>query len=192
MVSVLFTACNLLFTTSLFAQQTLFLDDEATSVVLSGTSTFHDWEMPLQDGQISGSATFEFSEDGLTKLTGLEVSIEAEGLKSKSKGMNKDAYDALDTEQFPYITFKFAELKGMEKQATSYLIEVTGDLTISGVTKTVDLKATCTLNGKQKAICDGTYSLNMVDYGVIPPKTLLGLVKAGEEVTVVYHAVFVP
>jgi len=179
------------FTTTLSAQQTLTLDDAATSIILSGTSTFHDWEMPLQEGRSSGSATFAFSEDGLTQLTGLQVQIEAEGLKSNRKGMNKDAYAALNTEEFPYLTFELAEVNKIERQADGYLVDVSGDLTISGVTKTVDLQATCTTDGQQRVTCDGSYSLDMTDYGVTPPKTMLGIVKAGKEVTVDYRAVLI-
>lgn len=181
----------LLFSTTLPAQQTLTLDDAATSIVLSGTSTFHDWEMPLQEGRSSGSATFVFSEDGLAQLTALQVQIEAEGLKSNRKGMNKDAYAALNTEEFPYLTFELAEVNKIEQQADGYLVDVRGDLSISGVTKTVDLQATCTLNGDQQVTCEGSYSLDMTDYGVTPPKTMLGIVKAGKEVTVDYRAVLI-
>ena len=64
--------------------------------------------------------------------------------------------------------------------------------TISGFTKPVALQAVCTTEDKQKVTCEGTYSLNMTDYEVEPPTAMLGLLKAGEKVTVNYRAVFVP
>ncbi len=180
----------LLGTVTLSAQQTLTLDPAVTSIVAAGTSTFHDWEMPLQDGRCSGSATFSFDDNGLTKLTTLTVQVEAEGLQSNKNGMNKDAYAALKTEEFPYLTFELGEVNSLEKQADGYLVDVSGELTIAGTTRAVDLQATCAVEAGRRITCSGDYTLNMTDYGVEPPKAMLGMVKAGEEVTVRYRVVF--
>jgi len=178
------------FTTPLIAQQTLPLDPAATSIVVGGTSTFHDWEMPLQDGRCSGSAIFSFDDKGLAKLTALSVQVEAEGLQSNKKGMNKDAYAALKTEDFPYLTFELGEVNRLEEQADGHLVDVSGELSIAGTTLAVDLQATCAVEAGQRVACSGDYTLNMTDYGVEPPKAMLGMVKAGEEVTVTYRVVF--
>ncbi len=174
------------------AQQTLRLDPAATTIVASGSSTFAKWEMPLQDGRCSGSATFVFGNGELTKLTGLEVQVEAEGLQSNKKGMNKDAYAALKTNAHPNLTFVMTAVRQMEKQAAGYLVVLTGDLNIAGMSRSVEVEASCTLDGNRNITCAGTHTLNMTDFGVEPPKTMLGMVKAGEEVTVDYRAVFKP
>lgn len=179
-----------LYVAPLAAQQTLPLDPAATSIVAGGTSTFHDWEMPLQDGRCSGSATFVFDDGSLARLTGLSVQVEAEGLQSNKNGMNKDAYAALKTEEFPYLTFELGEVNKLEKQADGYLVDVSGELSIAGTTRTVDLQATCAVEAGRRITCTGDYTLNMTDYGVEPPKAMLGMVKAGAEVTVTYRVVF--
>ncbi len=40
-----FSSFFLLMANALSAQTAMVIDDEATSVVLSGTSSFHDWEI---------------------------------------------------------------------------------------------------------------------------------------------------
>ena len=91
---------------TLQAQQTLTLDPAATSIVAAGSSTFHDWEMPLQDGRCRGSATFSFDDNGLAKLTALSVQVEAEGLQSNKKGMNKRITGHLGCAFMPDSQFK--------------------------------------------------------------------------------------
>ena len=70
-----------------------------------------------------------------------------------------------------------------------YKVVATGDLTISGNTNTIDLPFNLTING-DKVLLKGKKALKMTDYGVEPPKALLGTITTGDEIEVHFNTVW--
>jgi len=99
----------------------------------------------------------------------VEVRIEATsidtGVPNRDKHLN--SADFFDTAKFPEITFKSTKIAAKGKDA----FEVTGDLTMRGVTKPVTLAVTANGfandgRGGQKTGFDATGKLNRKDFGV--------------------------
>jgi len=93
--------------------------------------------------------------------------------------------DFFEVEKYPTITFKSSKVVPKEKD----LYEVTGDLTMHGVTKTivVPVRHTGFLNlGKQeKAGFEITFPINRKDYGIVWNRTAdQGGVMLGDEVEI--------
>lgn len=164
------------------------LTDESTLWV-TGTSTVHDWKCDVKD--VDGWIDAEVGET-ITSLSKAEVTVQANGLECKNGTMNKKAFNALDADKNPIIsyTLKTAEItsgKGMDFSA-----KTTGALTIAGKTQSV----TATVRGQMMPDGDvrlsTTLPVTMSTYGIDPPTAMLGALKTGDDVMVHFEAVATP
>ena len=167
------------------AQQFSLTKNRESKLIVYGTSNIHDWEVVAES--FEGTLLLTSKEAGL--LEKLTVQLLAEGLKSGKSGMDKNTYKALKTNTHKHITFK---LKGVtevvEKTAGIYTAKTTGDLTIAGVTNTIPLSITVQVKGNEVQL-SGSKAVKMTDYGVEPPKALLGTIKTGDEVTIKFNVI---
>ncbi len=149
------------------------------AVIIAGTSTMHDWTMTSKEATYS--AGFEVSADGTpTKLNTVSVTLPAESLKSGKGAMDNNAYKALKTDKNKEITFRLTSSK-----ITGKSITCTGNLTIAGTTKPVDVDVTYEVkNGN--LVCKGSKKIKMTDFNVEPPSFMFGSVKTGDEITVTF------
>jgi polyisoprenoid-binding protein YceI len=104
--------------------------------------------------------------------------------------MDGKTYDALKSEEFPNITFLMKEnviTSITDKSVNKFKLLVTGDLTIAGFIKTITL----TLNGQRldnySFRFEGSYSLKMTEYNVVPPTAMFGQIVTGDEVTMAFN-----
>lgn len=79
-----------------FAQKTFNLQNNP-QLVVSGTSSLHDWDMP--SNQATGKMVAVEEGGKLTQINSLEVVMLAESIKSGKKAMDKKAYTAMKTDQ---------------------------------------------------------------------------------------------
>ena len=155
-----------IFAMGLLSAQTLTA--KSSKIVVNGTSSLHDWDMNANastfNGTVSGNA-----------LTNVKFSMAVKSLKS-SKGsmMDNKAYKALKADSNPNIVFAAASLPLGKSN-------VTGKLTIAGVTKNISLPVNVAKNGNSYVIT-ASESLKMSDYGMETPG-FLG-VHTGDAVTV--------
>jgi polyisoprenoid-binding protein YceI len=149
------------------------------AVIIAGTSTMHDWTMTSKEATYS--AGFEVSADGTpTRLNTVSVTLPAESLKSGKGAMDNNAYKALKTDKNKQITFQLTSSK-----ITGKSITCTGNLTIAGTTKPVDVDVTYEVkNGN--LVCKGSKKIKMTDFNVEPPSFMFGSVKTGDEITVTF------
>ena len=87
----------------------------------------------------------------------------------------------------------FSLLKGNSVQKISdtiYSLSISGELMVAGVTKKIDIKVTLSKKN-QLIMVDGNHQLKMTDFGINPPKALLGAIKTGDEIEVKFKSVFV-
>lgn len=158
----------------------------AATVRLDGTSTLHDWTM-VSDKPIC-EAAFTFNGINLASLTSLEFTVPVESLKSDSKGLNKNAYKALNAGSYPVITFVSGFANIHSQSSNGYAISAKGKLTISGVTKDVWVVAIATVNPSDNSIITtGTFKIKMSEFKVERPSVMFGSVKAGDEVTIKFN-----
>lgn len=160
-----------LLTVGLISAQTITAKSSKVSV--NGTSPMHDWVMT------SGSSTFTGTVSG-NAITNAKFTVAAKTLKSeKGKMMDNKAYKALKADAQPNITFVAASLPVGKTN-------VSGKLTIAGVTRNVSFPVNVVKNGNSFTIT-GSESLKMTDYGMETPG-FLG-VHTGDAVTVTVNIV---
>ncbi|WP_127019436.1 YceI family protein [Flagellimonas beolgyonensis] len=158
-------------------------------VTVTGTSTLHDWEEVAE--QKSGTIAIDPSGE-LPSISSLKFTVMAESLKSGKDAMDKNTYKALNTGKYKEIVFQMDAVKSISpvvSTSNKYKVVATGKLTIAGKTNTVDLPFDLTLNNG-KVLLNGKKPLKMTDFGIEPPKALLGTIKTGDEIEVHYKTVW--
>lgn len=152
-------------------------------MAIQGTSNLHDWESKVNTVKAGGDIQLEA---GVLKgIKSLSVEIPVTSIKSpKGSIMDKKTYDALKSDKHPNISFKLAKVNSLNKTGDSYAINATGNLTIAGVTKSVDLTVTGKVAADGSVKFEGSKKLKMTDFGIQPPTALMGTMKTGDEVTI--------
>jgi hypothetical protein len=186
-----FTMMMVLFTTMLSFTTKGYLNDlkyrsQALNIVISGTSTLHDWDMRSSKG--TTDVNFEIANDKLAGVSGLSFTMPAESLKSEHSMMDKNAYKALKTDDYKNISFVQTSATVSPIDANTYQLKLVGKLTIAGTTKVTDLVATAKYNAADKSFTvSGTKKFKMSDYGVKPPTVMMGTIKTGDPLTVTFN-----
>jgi polyisoprenoid-binding protein YceI len=157
-------------------------------ITIAGTSNVHDYTATTADARVTrvhfraGVAGPSFW-DEVQKPGGLEmfdVSIAAATLKSSKDGLDKNMHKALKAKEHPQITFS---LKRMDGAAGA--LSATGMLQIAGVEREVTLPLKTTRKGDNLAVA-GEIDVLMTDYGIAPPKAMLGMVRADPTIKVTF------
>jgi hypothetical protein len=187
---------NLLFFTLSFSQ-VAYKIDEGSVMTITGTSTLHDWTSKINE--INGDYVFknEIKDKKLAKSASIveKVRMEVPVLSIESpRGavMDKKTYNALKSEEHPNLIY---EVKSdnieeiIDKNAGTFILKVTGDLTLAGFTKevSVDLEGQKMDNGQLKF--KGAYPIDMVTYNIDPPSAMFGQIKTGKDVTIDFEII---
>ncbi len=155
------------------------------AITIAGTSTMHDWTMASKEAKLD--ASFVINDGAIAQLNALNFSLPAESLKSGKAAMDKNAYSSLKTDKFKQITFALTTAK-----IEGNIVKCTGNLTISGVTKTVQLDAQCKVLPDNSLACKGTKAIKMTDYKVEPPTFMFGSIKTGDDLTISFETTLSP
>ncbi|HZK64176.1 MAG TPA: YceI family protein [Puia sp.] len=100
--------------------------------------------------------------------------------------LDSSAYAALKAKQFNAILFTLTSSSLTPEPANKFEVETKGNLSIAGVTRPVTLKVGCGLDMDGTITCSGSEKLKMSDYQVKPPGYMLGALKTGDELTIVF------
>ncbi len=164
-----------------YAQYTL--DASSSSLVVEGTSTLHDWEIEAEG--MKGTASIDAS-GKLETVKSLSFTVVVDGLKSHKSGMDKNTYKALNEEKYPNITYTLTKVNGItDAGGGKYKVSTTGNLSIAGTTKSVNMDVVATVSGTSVKF-EGNYPMKMTQFDIEPPTAMLGSIKTGDEVTVKY------
>jgi polyisoprenoid-binding protein YceI len=154
-------------------------------VSLDGTSSLHAYtasttQVRVSGIDIAGMPTGDLLEYVLQPgaLTGFEVVIPAASLSSPKDGIDKNMHKALKVAEHPDIRFR---LRALEPSDGGY--RAVGFLTIAGVEKEVVLNLQVQRKGSTLAVTGGT-DLVMTDFGVKPPKAMLGMIRTDPKVRI--------
>jgi len=97
--------------------------------------------------------------------------------------------DALQEKDHPEIHFDMYSYKFEDEEGAA---KVTGDFTIAGVTRNVELDAKLTPLEQNGVNISGSIEILMTDFGIKPPEMLLGLIKVNDNVSVTFDLVILP
>ncbi|MDZ7772754.1 MAG: YceI family protein [Balneolaceae bacterium] len=164
------------------AQNRNLVSGESSWMKISGTSTIHDWECEVQE--VNGSLALDPAAE--VPVTSLSFAVPVTSIESGKGAMNRKIYDALKRGDHPQIRFTLTDAAQTGGSGNTVTMDVTGDLQIAGVTRSVTLQ----VSGQQNAngwLFEGSYTMNMNDFEVSPPTAMLGTIRSGEEVTITFN-----
>lgn len=160
-------------------------------ITIAGTSNVHDYTATtsqakvtrVQLGAVEPGAAFWDDVQKPGGLQAFDLTIPADTLKSEKEGLDKNMYKALKTKEHPEITFRLAKLEGAPGA-----LKATGTLRIAGVEREITLPLRTTQKGSTLGVT-GALDVLMTDYGIAPPKAMMGMIKASPKITVTFELV---
>ena len=150
-------------------------------ISIAGTSNVHDYAASTTNARVT-RAQFAATAAGVTfwddlqvpgRLEAFDLSIPAASLTSPKGDLDENMHKALKVTQHPEIIFNLTRLEG-----TAGMLTASGTLRIAGVAREVTFPLKTTRNGDNLTVT-GALDLLMTDYGIAPPKAMLGMIKAG-------------
>ncbi len=178
---ILLIGIGLLFSTISFSQAK-YVSKGNFSVVVSGTSTLHDWDMKSSTGNFEGIFTLNAA-NAITAVTNVNFSTIADALKSGHGAMDKNAYKALKTDKSNTISFLASSATVSPIDASNFLVKANGKLTVAGKTLDTEISATCRVNADKSITIMASKKIGMKDYAMEPPSFMMGTIKTGNDVT---------
>ena len=158
-------------------------------LTINGTSNVHDWSTKATNVIVNGD--FGLSNTSLEKINAASVKVKTKSLKSTKDSdlMDDRTHSTLKADKFPEITYVFTKVLSIQQSGSETIMNVTGNLTLGGVTKPTDLTLRIkTLPGGDLEV-KGTRKILMSNHGIKPPSFMLGAMKVGDEVTLTYDVI---
>lgn len=161
-------------------------------ISIAGTSNIHPYTASTTDvrlvrAQLANNARGgDWAEVlGPGALETFEISIPAVTLSSPKEGIDKTMHKALKVAEHPDIKFRLSRLEGA---GSAGAFRGVGMLEIAGLAREVALDLKTVESGSTLTV-KGGLQLLMTDYGVTPPKAMLGMLKTDPKVTVTFETV---
>lgn len=158
--------------------------DGEARLTIEGTSTVRSWTCEADGVGMVPEPTrgFEAVLDGRKALQTVTVSVPVEEIDCGNGTMDKHLRKALKSGAHPLITYTLAtyELRSAEGLVSA---ASEGRLTIAGVERPIALDVSIE-RGTDGLRIRGEQQIRMTEYGVQPPRLMLGTLKVGDMVTV--------
>jgi polyisoprenoid-binding protein YceI len=164
----------------------------AARVSIAGTSNIHPFTASTTDVRMSRLVLAPADGDRLQSaatpggVEAFEIAVRAASLTSPKEGLDKNMHKALKVAEHADITFRLARL---EAGAAANTLKAVGMLKIAGVEREVTFAVKAAVNASTITVI-GDVDLLMTDYGIAPPKAMLGMLKTDPKITVTFETVF--
>lgn len=164
---------SMFFVTALHAQNFKSLQQEST-MTISGTSTLHDWTSEVE----SFEATVLLKGENI-ETAGFKAQVQS--IKSGTTAMDKNTYKAMKEDQYPSIAFQASNITINNGET-----KISGQLTIAGHSEGVQFPVKIERWSESHLMVEGSYALKMSDYGIDPPRAMMGTIRTGDEVVIAF------
>lgn len=158
----------------------------SVDLLVSGTSTLHDWTMKSVKAECT--AVFSFNAAGqISGLNSLSFSTPVNALKSEHTAMDNNAYKALKTDKDPVISYTLTSVTVTPGAGGASTVVCDGKLTIAGATRNAQIVAVCKPGGGNTVTVTGSEKISMKDFSIDPPTFMLGTIKTGNDITLSFN-----
>ena len=175
----------------LIGQRNYDLDMDTSSLVITGTSTLHDWKVTSKKfyGSLNSDSKQSINgRGGKGQITNGKFIVEAEKIISeRGKTMDNKMYKALKSDIYPKIIFLFESTYNAGATEENM---VKGLLEIAGKENKVELQAMVSKLENTITI-KGFKELKLTDYGINPPSAMFGQIETGNEIIVYFDLKFI-
>ena len=167
----------------LMAQAPAKLNVAGTSkITILGTSNLHAWECSTSKFETTIEVPAGSKEIGKA-VTAVVAEIPVNQIDCEHGGMAGNLQKAMHADKNPTIRYRMTGYQATP-EAGAYAATLKGVLTINGVDKPLDLKATVTPDGKGNATAVSSVAIHTPDFGVERVSAFFGRIKTGEDVTI--------
>lgn len=159
--------------------------DPGSQLTIEGTSNLHDWSCTTS--AIQADVRAQIDERSVpVALDFVSIEIPVDRIRCKNDKMNENLVRALRAEPHPRIVFRTTGSLRLRAPDASGRISgpLRGDLTVAGVTKTVDVPVQAVANPDGSLHITGSKPFLMTQFGIDPPRAMLGMLKTGNRVNV--------
>jgi polyisoprenoid-binding protein YceI len=159
-------------------------------VTINGTSNLHNWIEKVET--VSGTGSVSWNSDKSFNLDAMKISIEVRSIKSTEGSiMNNNTYKALKADANPEITIMLnSPVRSIPSQVNAAPVSASVNLTIAGVTKSIDMVAKVSIQEQGKLVFEGSKTIDMTEYNIKPPTALFGALKTGKDITISFKTNF--
>lgn len=160
--------------------------DAASSLTINGTSTVRSWECAVPSFSVAPSPPTGFEEGVLKGERSLETVTLVFPVKAIECGngtMNDHLRKALDADEHPQIRYRLSKYD-LANAESGMLVKAEGELVIAGTARPIEMAVTVTRDASGAIRVRGEEEVKMTDFGVKPPKLMLGTLKVGDAVNV--------
>jgi polyisoprenoid-binding protein YceI len=160
-------------------------------LTINGSSNVHEWStktsaLRLVKASIAADLTQADCLDQLAKpgvVESFEIAVPVMSLASGKDGLDKNLQKALNAAKYPDVIFRLAKI---EQAAAGKGFTASGTLVIAGTEKNVTLAIDVRAANGRLSI-KGQLPLVMTDYGITPPKAMLGMLKTDPKVVIAFE-----
>ena len=163
----------------------------AARLTIAGTSNIHEYTASTTAIQVTRAqlgalpAGGDLLEHALKPgvLHAFEVTIAAKSLASPKDGLDKNMHKALKADEHPEISFNLLRFESRPAPAAG--LRAIGVLRVAGVDRQVAIDI-ATERKDATLLVRGTLALLMTDFGISPPKAMMGMLKTDPKVTITF------
>ena len=166
------------------SQTSYKLNPENSKMTILGTSSLHDWQMDVKD--IDCSMALLTEGENIRGIQDTWFSCITTSIMSDYNIMDKKTYEALKAKEFSNIFFKMISGKIISMAGKEFSGTATGYLSIAGQTKEIKVPFHGNILEKGQVKVEGKVDLKMSEFKIDPPTAMLGTLKTGDEISIVY------
>ena len=159
----------------------------SSQLEIHGTSTAHDWDAVV--GDFRGSFELD-SNKGIEGIQNLQFEADVLSIISGRDGMDDRLYKGMKADDYPTIGYKLTYIEEFGRGLDGWtILNSKGYLTIAGEERFVIFNVEAKERTDGAIEIKGEVPLFMTDYGIKPPSALMGVIKAGNEVSIKFYIV---
>lgn len=176
------------------ARQTSFQLQDDSTVRVDGDSNVRSWGADAET--VSGSLTLnnitELSLENLTpeNFESLEIAVLAESLDSGTRGLNRNMYDYLKSEEYPEITFTLNNISEINVSGGQASITANGVVNAAGADHQITMSVLAEIPSDGTIRFTGEHEMLMTDFNIDPPTAVFGTVRSADEIVIIYDVIF--
>ena len=157
-----------------------------TTLTIAGTSTVRSWTCEARGFAMTPTPTRGFEDGVLERRKTLEtvtVTFPVAAIECGNGTMNSHLRKALKADEHPEITYTMSTYEIRDAEG-GVAVETEGRLTIAGEERPIAMDVTVAKDADGGIRVKGLQSIDMTEFGVTPPKLMLGTLKVGRTATV--------
>ena len=158
----------------------------SSRIRIEGTSTVDAWTSTAKNVLVSGD--FIIENGNIANIRSASVVILTKSIESDihSALMDTRTHRTLKAEKHPTIHFVFERIRSKDRTNDETSFIITGTLTIAGRQKRIDLPLTVKTLSDGNMQISGYKMIRMTEFGIKPPVFMLGALRVGDELKLVY------